>query len=215
MLGRAQLTLRRHSHFVTWPPSWPARPHPPPPGTETPLRYGWGDWFVASVVSSFVAWPVVFATDYAWGEHLLPAFGASASNGTPETLDEFGASASNGTPETLDESSDTGAIGIISMASLVPKAAGSFLGAHLYVPHAWWFWKLTLLPALPLSFALSMAIHCASEQLSGSADHDVSGKNAEVANTAWKPATCTSKSMATRAREAAPTPVQLVLLRLR
>ena len=124
----AGILRRRSAHFLTWPPTIPARPHP---STELHAPYGWGDWFIASLVSSVVSWPVAFAVDSFWGSLLLPHV-QSIRDGrwVPEA----------------------------EAASLVPKAFGSYLGAHLFVPRAWWFWKLTLLPALPLSFGISLVI---------------------------------------------------------
>ena len=115
---------RRNAHFATWPPSIPARPHPPSPGevpSTTAALYGWGDWFVASQISSVVAWPFIFATDVLFGDYLLP------------WAEKY--------------SGPQGALGDVAVAvaglSLMPKAAASYLGAHLYVPNAWWFWKLS------------------------------------------------------------------------
>ena len=124
----AGILRRRSAHFLTWPPTIPARPHP---STELHAPYGWGDWFIASLVSSVVSWPVAFAVDSFWGSLLLPHV-QSIRDGrwVPEA----------------------------EAASLIPKALGSYLGAHLFVPRAWWFWKLTLLPALPLSFGISLVI---------------------------------------------------------
>ena len=124
----AGILRRRSAHFLTWPPTIPARPHP---SSELHAPYGWGDWFIASLVSSVVSWPVAFAVDSFWGSLLLPHV-QSIRDGrwVPEA----------------------------EAASLVPKAFGSYLGAHLFVPRAWWFWKLTLLPALPLSFGISLVI---------------------------------------------------------
>lgn len=34
----------------------------------------------------------------------------------------------------------------------------SYYGAHLYCPRAWWFWKLTLLPAVPGSFLVFLPV---------------------------------------------------------
>jgi hypothetical protein len=102
----------RHAHNISWRPSFPARPQPANAGEvlgEAAVRYySWSDWFVGSVVASFVAWPVVFATDVVWGDMLLPKVDASGVH-----------------PE--------GAVAITAMlSSLVPKVAGSYLGAHLY-----------------------------------------------------------------------------------
>lgn len=188
----------RNAHFMSWPPSMPARPHPKAAGVESAgtLRYGWGDWFIASVVSSFAAWPVVFATDLIWCELLFPNVGTPGYEGAPRLKFDM-----------------------LSTASLIPKAAGSYLGAHLYVPHAWWVWKLTLLPALPLSFAISMAIYIASTPPPGSTNGDVSGESAaatsepslQIVSTAWLPSTPEPASIATRLRHAAPTSVQVAV----
>ena len=67
-----------------------------------------------------MSWPVAFAVDSFWGSLLLPRV-QSIQHG--RWVQEAEA------------------------ASLVPKAAGSYLGAHLFVPRAHWFYKLTLLPA--------------------------------------------------------------------
>ena len=101
---------RRLSHFVTWPPSLKARPHAAQSGSEI-SRYGYGDWFVASLVSSLVSWPAVFATDMLFGDLLLPAADAQKS------------------PELTQA---------VALSSLIPKIAASYCGAHLYVPGAWW-----------------------------------------------------------------------------
>jgi len=169
----------------------PARPHS---GGDT---YGWGDWFVASLLGSLAAWPAVFAADMLWGDVLLPA----------------------------TEGSDGYLAPAIAIASLVPKAAGSYLGAHMYVPRAWWLYKLTLLPALPVSFAFSLAIHAgtsegaaavAADRL-GSAGPEVpfppSASSSRIVSSAWQPSSSERKSAATRLRHAAPSPVQLALQR--
>ena len=39
------------------------------------------------------------------------------------------------------------------------------------MPHAWWFWKLSLLPALPLNLGLTLAIHVLSND--GAVKHKV------------------------------------------
>ena len=95
----------RRKHFLTLPPSVPARPHPQPASAEAsaPLSYGWGDWFLASVVSSFVAWPFVAATDALWGEVLLPLVADNADASTA-----------------------------VAAASIFPKATASYFGARLY-----------------------------------------------------------------------------------
>lgn len=128
----AGILRRRSAHFLTWPPTVPARPHP---SAEIHAPYGLGDWFVASLVSSVVSWPVAFAVDSFWGSLLLPHVqGLREGKWVQEA----------------------------EAASLVPKALGSYLGAHLFVPRAWWFYKLTLLPALPLSFGISLLIYFAT-----------------------------------------------------
>lgn len=186
---------RRHGHFVTWPPSMPATPHPHTADAAL-APYGWGDWFVASLVSSIVAWPAVFATDVLFGDFLLPA------------------------AERQNSGSLTAAT---AFASLVPKAAASYAGAHLYVPRAWWFWKLSLLPALPLSFGISFAVYIATAE-TDSVNIEIekmgvpialpeTASKPQTASTAWQPSSIGSvpKSLATRFREAAPTPLQLAL----
>jgi hypothetical protein len=128
----AGILRRRSAHFLTWPPTVPARPHP---STELHAAYGLGDWFVASLVSSVVSWPVAFAVDSLWGSFLLPHVQSIREGKWVQEAEA---------------------------ASLVPKALGSYLGAHLFVPRAWWFYKLTLLPALPLSFGISLVIYFAT-----------------------------------------------------
>jgi len=106
-------------------------------------------------------------------------------------------------------------------ASLVPKAFGSYLGAHLFVPRAWWFYKLTLLPALPLSFGISLLIYFATtdggarrEAVEGWAGPEVpfsAPTSQDIGSTAWRTSTQNDKSAATRLREAAPTAVQYAL----
>ena len=201
-LTNAAAQRRRHGHFVTWPPSVPATPHPHVLDDRGMMRavapYGWGDWFVASLLSSVVAWPAVFATDVLFGDYLLPA------------------------AEKQDSGSVTAATAI---ASLVPKAAASYAGAHLYVPRAWWFWKLTLLPALPLSFGISFAIYIMTAE-TDSVNIEIekmgvpialpeTASKPQTASTAWQPSSIGSKpkSYATRFVEAAPTPLQLALER--
>jgi hypothetical protein len=194
---RTTLSQRRSAHFITFPPSFPAKPHP---STEAVAPYGWGDWFVASLVSSVVSWPVVFATDSFWGSYLLPQVKSMES-----PYIDFQA---------------------VTFASLLPKAAGSYLGAHLYCPRAWWFWKLTLIPALPLSFGISLVIHFSTvdadkrrefaEAYAGPevpfTPHDVTSRTSQdVGSTAWRPSLMDEKSSAVRLREAAPTAVQWAL----
>ena len=219
--------LARRKHFLTLPPSVPARPHPQPAGADAsaPLRYGWGDWFLASVMSSFVAWPFVATTDALWGEVLLPLIADNADASTA-----------------------------VAAASIIPKATASYFGAQLYgagsslrmqrsrepydvlapaaaarsltaspseslsraVPHAWWFWKLSLLPALPLNLGLTLAIHMLSND--GAVKHKVYDdwlpmrpSEPLLINTAWRLSSAGSKGIQMRLCEAAPRPVQLVL----
>jgi len=106
-------------------------------------------------------------------------------------------------------------------ASLLPKAAGSYLGAHLFVPRSWWFYKLTLLPALPISFGVSMVIYFATtdggarrEAVDGWAGPEVpfsAPTSLDIGSTAWRVSTQNNKTYAIRLREAAPTAVQFAL----
>lgn len=204
-------TPRRHAHFVTWPPSLPARPFAPNPSDGTGiLRYGWGDWFVASQIASVVAWPAIFLTDVIFGDYLLPA--AEAHSGT-----------------------DGNAYVAIAGASLIPKAAGSYAGVHLYLPQAWWFWKLSLMPALPISMGLSVGYYMATKQGKESEQPEIppdrpfdvvdwqesssefphvrqASKPSPVANAAFQPSSSDKKSVATRFLEAAPNAVQMLIL---
>ena len=199
LLSRASSTAqrRRHGHFITWPPTMPARPHPHA-AADAVAPYGWGDWFVGTLVSSVVAWPAVFATDVLFGDVLLPAAEAQGSGSLTAAT---------------------------AVASLLPKAAASYAGAHLYVPRAWWLWKLTLLPALPLSFGISLAVYIANAE-TDSVNIEIekmgvpialpeTASKPQTASTAWQPSSIGSKpkSYAARFREAAPTPMQLALER--
>ena len=165
--------------------------------------------------SSVVAWPIVFATDVVFGDYILPQVEASAHP-------------------------DSAVVTCTTIASILPKAAGSFLGAHLYVPHAWWFWKLSLMPALPITFALSVAFKYAvwHDDDSANAVDKSDGKvpkgfnevgwqetseefpqvrrapPSRVSNTAWAPSSSAKKSLATRFVEAAPNGVQLAILKV-
>jgi hypothetical protein len=98
----AGILRRRSAHFLTWPPTVPARPHP---STELHAAYGLGDWFVASLVSSVVSWPVAFAVDSLWGSFLLPHVQSIREGKWVQEAEA---------------------------ASLVPKALGSYLGALLW-----------------------------------------------------------------------------------
>lgn len=155
--------------------------------------YGWGDWFVGHVVSSFVAWPVVFATDMLWGSFFLPA----AQDQAPSVVEH------------------------VALLSLLPKVAGSYMGVHLYLPRAWWVWKLTLLPALPVGAAFNLVLHViTNDGTHKEAIYDdwLPMKPADPASavkcTAWLPSTSEEKSAALRLKEAAPLAVQLSLARL-
>ena len=171
-----------------------------------PAPYGYGDWFVAMLVSSVVAWPAVFATDVAFGDYILP---------------------------TVEKSNHPDGAVVIgtTLASLIPKAAGSYFGAHLYVPRAWWFYKLSLLPALPVAAAISAVYYGAtwkpSDDVVDKTDsppgfNEVSWQETAeefpqvrrvtptaVSNTAWAPSTSEKKSTAKRLVEAAPNPLQI------
>jgi len=167
---------------MSWPPSFPAKTQQAG-GTS----YGWGDWFLGSIVSSFVAWPVVFATDTLWAEGLLPL---------------------------VDQRSTTETA--LLATSLIPKAAASFLGAHWFLPKAHWFYKLTLLPALPLSVGISMAIQMISDD--GSVKQAVyddwlpmAPSEPSLISTSWRPSAKDKKSMTVRLCEAAPRPLQIAL----
>ena len=105
---------------------------------------------------------------------------------------------------------------------LAPAAAARSLTAwpseslSRAVPHAWWFWKLSLLPALPLNIGLTLAIHVLSND--GAVKHKVYDdwlpmrpSEPLLINTAWRLSTAGSKSIQMRLCEAAPRPVQLVL----
>ena len=169
-----------------------ARPHP---GDALPAAYGWGDWFVASLVASVVAWPVVFATDTLWATSLLPL------------------------AQNLDPGGDSGIKAGIAVASLVPKAAGSYFGTHVYVPKAWWFYKLTLLPALPISFTISLLVHFGTNNFTAEdgvphALPEGINKPQEGVSSAWKPSTIEEKSTLKRLRDTAPTPIQIALKKL-
>ena len=141
-----------------------------------------------------------------WGEYILPQ--AEAVGGGPEGQLAIG----------------------MSLASLIPKTAGSYLGAHLYVPRAWWFWKLSLLPALPVTMALSLTYYAATSQPEKLPDkstspYDVMGwqqtseefpqvrkaPKTAVVNAAWSPSTSKKVSAGKRFVEAAPFPVQLAV----
>lgn len=155
--------------------------------------YGWGDWFIGHVVSSFVAWPVVFATDMLWGNALLPT--------TEKQLPGFQEH--------------------VALLSLVPKVAASFVGAHLYLPGAWWVWKLTLLPALPVGAVVNLVAHVlTNDGRHKEAIYDdwlpmkPADPAAVVKCTAWLPSTSEEKSVALHLKEAAPLAVQLTLARL-
>ena len=81
-------------------------------------------------------------------------------------------------------------------------------------PHPRRFWKLTLLPALPVSFSLSMAIYILSDD--GTVKHAVyddwlpmQTPEKETTSTAWLPSSAAKKSAAVRFREAAPSAVQM------
>ena len=117
----------------------------------------------------------------------------------------------------LVETTAPGLSNAVAASSLVPKAAASFAGAHLYVPFAHWFWKLTLLPALPISFSLSIAIMVLSDYgTSKEAIYDdwlpmTPQDTTETLSMAWRPTMSGSKPAATRLREAAPRPVQILL----
>lgn len=174
---------------------------------------------------SVVAWPIVFLTDVAFGDYLLPW--AEAYCG-PQ-----GAS---------------GDVAVVTAGcSLVPKAAGSYLGATVYVPNAWWFWRLSLLPALPVSATFSVAYHLwTTSKESGSAEaapppqggsvgdgedglkrpfdvvtwqedssefpHVAKPRPSLVGNAAFQPSSSAPKSYAKRLLEAAPNPVQIAVL---
>jgi len=137
---------------------------------------------------------VVFATDSLWGSFLLPSI-KGVDNG-----------------QYLQGAAAT---------SLLPKAAGSYLGAHLYVPRAWWFYKLTLLPALPISFGVSIVIHFATvdagarrefaEAYAGPEVPFTPPTASDMGSTMWRPSVMGDKSSAVRLREAAPTAVQFAL----
>ena len=199
---------------MTWPPTVPARPHPStevrsalgsrklanwltqtaPAPWQLHAPYGLGDWFIASLVSSVVSWPVAFAVDSLWGSVLLPQVQSIRQGRWVQEAEA---------------------------ASLVPKAFGSYLGAHLFVPRAWWVYKLTLLPALPLSFGISLAIYFATtdggarrEAVDAYAGPEVpfsAPTSLDIGSTAWRASTQNDKSSATRLREAAPTAVQFAL----
>ena len=166
-----------------------------------PRADGWGDWFVASVISSVVAWPAVFVIDTFWAEALFP-LAQNANSGESE-----------------------GIMGLVSALSLLPKVGASYVGAHLYVPRAWWFWKLSLLPAFPVSLTVSLAMHAliapASEVGSGGSENTAANELSEaasegkmpkvVSSMAWRPSRQGEKPATERLREAAPTFVQAVL----
>lgn len=140
------------------------------------------------MVSSLVAWPAVFLTDMLWGDFILPI----AEDGTPPEVGQGAA-----------------------LLSLVPKMAASYLGAHLYLPRAWWLWKLTLLPAIPVGLTGSLAIHFATNDgMIKEAIYDdwlpmKPAAPTDVSCTAWRPSTSEQKSAAARFREAAPSAVQM------
>lgn len=182
--------LKRSAHFATWPPSIPARPHPNSARSYSgdACLYGWGDWFFAHVISGFVAWPVVFATDMLWGDFLLPA----AEKSVPDMAEG------------------------IAVLSLIPKVAASYFGAHLYLPQAWWLWKLTLLPAIPVGLAASLTIHLATNDgTHKEAIYDdwlpMKPEKPTSNCTAWVPSSSEEKSAVLRLREAAPSAVQQCL----
>jgi len=201
------LVHTRRSHFLTVPPSMPARPHPAKSGEGDfgIRRYGWGDWFVASVISSVVAWPAVFAIDSLWAEVLFPLV------------------------EKLNSGNSEGIVGALGALSLLPKAGASYMGAHLYVPRAWWFWKLSLLPAFPVSLTVSLAMHAlvapAAEVGAGGSEVTAAApegsaaasesKVPKVVSMAWRPSRQEKKAVTERLREAAPTFVQVVLNAIR
>jgi hypothetical protein len=143
-----------------------------------------------------VAWPVVFATDSLWSGMLLPL------------------------AQPIEDGSWVPAVASLS---IVPKAAGSYLGAHLHVPRAWWVYKLTLLPALPLSFGISMLIHFAT--MDGTARREAAeayagpeaaftppaADSSLAGSTQWQLSKANDKSHATRLREAAPSALQFLM----
>lgn len=184
-MRRAVPSLKSRRGILTWPPSIPARPYP------DSTAYGLGDWFVASLTSSVVAWPAVFITDWIWADVLFPA----ASTMQPFATD------------------------CLAGLSLVPKAAASYLGAHIFVPKAWWFWKLSLIPALPVSLGLSLVIHVATTHspIQEKVYDDwlpmkpTEQESSQVNTMYWMPSLPGDKPAATRFVEAAPRPVQGVL----
>ena len=109
----------------------------------------------------------------------------------------------------------------VAVMSLVPKVAASFMGAHLYLPGAWWVWKLTLLPALPVGAISNLVVHVITNDgrhREAIYDDWLPMKPADpksvVQSTAWVPSTSEEKSAALRLKEAAPLAVQLSLARL-
>jgi hypothetical protein len=105
------------------------------------------------------------------------------------------------------------------------------------VPHAWWFWKLTLLPALPPSMVAGLAFYylahdedatkAANEVDSNGSPFDLvswqetsdefpqvrRAPQSPVSATAWEPSSSAKKSVVRRFVEAAPNPVQIVIHR--
>ena len=84
---------------------------------------------------------------------------------------------------------------------------------------AWWFYKLTLLPALPISFAISMLVHFGTNNFTAEdgvphALPEGINKPQEDVSSAWKPSTIEEKSTAKRLRDTAPTPIQIALKKL-
>ena len=169
------------------------------------MQYGWGDWFIASQVSSVIAWPAIAITDVIFGDYLLPMAEAAGGSAGEVTMAVCG-------------------------LSLVPKVAASYFGTHVYVPNAWWFWKLSLMPALPVSMLLSFAYFQATsrdkyaeppkdperpfdvvswQQASDEFPHLDKAPPTNVANAAFQPSSTGPKSLSTRVLEAAPNPVQI------
>jgi len=151
-LHRRGLAAVNPRPFLTWPPQIPARHHPPAlvtklhpdepdeetvqrseAQTDTELRpYGWGDWLVASSVAGGLAWPVSKVCDGVFDFAIEPLI-SSVLQG---------------------DAAVGAALGMCSLALHIPKLGASYYGAHIYCPRAWWFWKLTLLPALPAGLLL-------------------------------------------------------------
>lgn len=211
------LVAQRRAHLLTLPPTIPLRPHPQTAADVSlglPKAYGWGDWFIAMIGSGFVAWPAIFASDVLFGDFVLPAVEGSGAH--PEGALVMGT----------------------SFASLLPKLAGSYLGAHLCVPHAWWFWKLSLMPALPVCMALSSVYYYTTWHDNDEANeidktdaprgfNEVDwretseefpqvrlAKKSALVSTAWVPSSSAKRSLTTRFVEAAPTTVQIAILRV-